>query len=810
MADGKVTLKTEVDPSGAQRDIKALGPILKKVGGLVAAAFSVKAIVDFSKNAVAMASDLQEVQNVVDTAFGSMAYKMEEFAEKSIEMYGISKLTAKQTGSTYMAMARGMGLPLEKASDMAIALTGLSADMASFYNVEQDVAKTALASVFTGETETLKKYGIVMTQTNLQNFAYTQGINKSIQAMSQAEQTQLRYLYVMEQTKLAQGDFAKTSDSWANQTRILSERWKEFSGIIGTGLLQVLTPVVQVLNVLLSKLIAVTTVFMKFLGVSTQVSSSGGGAVSEVAESMEDVTEETKKAQKAAKGYLGTFDELNNVNSTSGSGSAGGGGDFNIDFSKTDDGAIEKMEEQLSGLQKILEKISKFIDTKFGAALRGVWTEFMTGTSELRGVLGNMFSDMSTLEGPLRQFLLTDVVGYINSCLQLIQAEVSVGFSVINTILQDSWNTIIFPIIQGLITNILPIVAEFFTYLNELVATNIYAIGDIFGVVWETTILPLLELIKNIVLDVFTSCKNSWDTYGKPIFDALTEAVLWLTQIFNDLWTACIAPILQSSMDYLQELWDNFVKPIVDDIIAIIGELILAVGALWNNWLAPLVDFVCNTFGPLIAGAFEVLLDIVKPIINTLGTLIKSITTTLKGVMQFITGVFTGDWKKAWDGIKNIFKGVWDALVGIIKVPINLIIGLINGLIHGIQAGLNFIVDAVNRLSFTVPDWVPGIGGSHFGFNLPRVNFGTIPYLATGAVLPPNNPFMAVVGDQKHGTNIEAPLDTIKQALSEVMDGRGSGEGDIIVQIDGREVFRAIRNQDKEYRNMNGRSAFSY
>ena len=185
-----------------------------------------------------------------------MADKMEKFADVSIKQFGISRLAAKQTGSTFMAMARGMNISMDNASDMAVALTGLSADMASFYNVEQDVASAALKSVFTGETETLKQFGIVMTEANLEAYALAQGINKSLSAMSQAEKVQLRYNYVMSQTALAQGDFAKTSDGWANQTRILSEQWKEFGSTVGTVLMTALLPAIKSLNTALSNLIS--------------------------------------------------------------------------------------------------------------------------------------------------------------------------------------------------------------------------------------------------------------------------------------------------------------------------------------------------------------------------------------------------------------------------------------------------------------------------------------------------------------------------------------------------------------------------
>lgn len=192
---------------------------------------------DLGSQAIETASDLREVQNVVDTSFGDLAYMMEDLADKAIEVYGISKLTAKQTGSTFMAMARGMDIVPQTAAEMSIALTELSADMASFYNTEQQVASTALNSVFTGETETLKKFGIVMTEANLNAFAMAQGIEKTVKQMSQAEKVQLRYNYVMSQTSLVQGDFAKTSGEWANRSRVLKEQITELSAMVGEELI---------------------------------------------------------------------------------------------------------------------------------------------------------------------------------------------------------------------------------------------------------------------------------------------------------------------------------------------------------------------------------------------------------------------------------------------------------------------------------------------------------------------------------------------------------------------------------------------
>lgn len=226
-ADGHVIIDTALNNKGF---VKGLGLMKKQVGGLqsavsklgatIAAAFAVKALVDFGRKAVEVGSSIAEVQNVVDVSFGELAYKAEEFASTAITQFGMSALAAKKTASTYMAMAKGMGVASDEASDMAITLAGLSGDVASFFNISQELADIKLKSVFTGETETLKDLGVVMTQDNLKAYALSKGFKKSYDAMSQAEKVALRYRFVLDSLALANGDFARTQDSWANQTRM--------------------------------------------------------------------------------------------------------------------------------------------------------------------------------------------------------------------------------------------------------------------------------------------------------------------------------------------------------------------------------------------------------------------------------------------------------------------------------------------------------------------------------------------------------------------------------------------------------------
>lgn len=203
--------------------------------------------------AVKMASDTNEAVNKVDVAFKENAQGIKDWSDTTLKRFGIAKGTALDMASTYGDMATSMGLNTERAEVMSKTLVGLAGDLSSFKNIRIDIADTALKSVFTGETESLKQLGIVMTQANLQEYAYSQGIRKNIQDMSQAEQTQLRYNYVLAMTKNAQGDFERTGAGTANQMRVFSESMKELGSTMGQHILPVITPLIQSLNELVQK-----------------------------------------------------------------------------------------------------------------------------------------------------------------------------------------------------------------------------------------------------------------------------------------------------------------------------------------------------------------------------------------------------------------------------------------------------------------------------------------------------------------------------------------------------------------------------
>ena len=270
--DGKVVYKIEGDNSQALKALDEFEKEAKKTGGqfgdtvkdtmdgaestvsataakiakAIGSAFVVKQVIEFGKAAIGVASDLNEVQNVVDTTFGDGSVKIDEWAKNAAEAFGESELQAKQFTSTLGAMFKSMGVGQADMEEMSMSLAGLAGDMASFYNLDPTEAFEKLRSGISGETEPLKQLGINMSVVNLEAFAMSEGITKSYQEMTQAEQATLRYQYIMSATADAQGDFANTSDSLANQQRILQLEIQTLAAEIGNDLMPIAQGAIEI------------------------------------------------------------------------------------------------------------------------------------------------------------------------------------------------------------------------------------------------------------------------------------------------------------------------------------------------------------------------------------------------------------------------------------------------------------------------------------------------------------------------------------------------------------------------------------
>lgn len=308
-------------------------------------------LLDFGKSMFTIGSDITEVENVVNVAFGGMADKAYEFAQTAKEQFGLSELSALKYSGTMMAILNSSGVDQSAAAEMSTTLTGLAGDLASFYNIAQDDAWSKIMSAMAGEVEPMRRLGVSMTVANMEAYALSQGIDKSWQSMTQAEQAMLRYNYMMDATAQQQGDFARTSGTWANQVRLLQLNIQSLAGTIGQGLIAAVLPAVKALNTLFAVLQKVANAVRDFFYVLTgyKPESSGGGIadtandfgdaadnVSLMGGAGKDAAKGMDKASKSAKKLKNNMntlgiDELNIISpdtksDTGGSGGSGGGG----------------------------------------------------------------------------------------------------------------------------------------------------------------------------------------------------------------------------------------------------------------------------------------------------------------------------------------------------------------------------------------------------------------------------------------------------------------------------------------------------
>lgn len=778
-----------------------------------------------------MASDLEEVQNVVDVSFGDMSDEVEKFANSAVQNFGMSALTAKRMASTFMSMANGMGLAAKDGKNMSLQLTALAGDMASFYNVEQDVAQTALNSIFTGETESLKKFGIVLTEANLNAFALSRGITKSYNAMSQAEKVALRYQYVLKATANAQGDFTRTSGSWANQVRILKEQWSQLLGILGKGLIAILTPLIQALNKLLSYLIAIGNAIAslfggkKITGVSKGLDSAAGGAGSlddNLGSAGDKLDEDNKKAEKLAK-TLASFDELELLTSKdedkdsggSSGGDIGGGGGFEIPDYNTDE-LPSKTDEMLEKLKAAFEKFKPILDAFIEGfnfeRIKERFKEFLDNTSN------NLKEFWDNLDTSRYLPALVGLFGSLGSFLgQLVYDTIDSIDMVFNGTF-DAFE----PALKEFIENTLPNLIELIDQELQTLEVIEIQIKLLFDDVWKD-IEPILDTIGLILAEIQQKLNGFWQEYGKPLFDKIRETIQNTGETIRNIWNDIISPILDNVNQRLLELWEEHIAPYIDTLLVYLNELWNDLMDLWNEVLLPIVNWIVDTCSPSITAAFNSIWNIISEVIGNIFDIMGDLLNTLKGIIEFITGVFTGDWEKAWNGIKDIFKGIWDLMVDIVKTPINIIIGVINGMISAVVSGLNLVVRAINSIQVDIPDWVPLLGGKHIGFHLSEITAPQIPTLAKGGVL--TSPTLAMVGEYAGASNnpeIVTPQSILKETIDasngEVVSAlyqmaqlviAAINDVDMNVSIGDDVIAQSAKRGNDDYRNRTGKPLFA-
>lgn len=1028
-ADGSVIIDTRMDTSGVQNGVSAirqsfngLGSVVKKIGVLIGGAFAIGKLTQFGKECVELGSNLAEVQNVVDVTFTTMSDKVNEFAKNAMTSAGLSETMAKQYVGTFGAMSKSFGFSEAQAYDMSTALTQLTGDVASFYNISQDLAYIKLKSVFTGETETLKDLGVVMTQSALDQFALANGYGKTTSAMTEQEKVALRLAFVQKQLSAASGDFIRTSGSWANQVRVMQLQLQSLKATVGQGLINLFTPVLKVINTLLGKLATLANAFKSFTELITgkkssgQTGASGAGLVGtdpmadtadqygdaadnaeKLADATNDTADATKKATKAAKGYLSPLDEINNystdksVDSSSkvpgAPGATGGLADKmkdavqNVDYGKVAEGetVLDKMSKPLEKIIDRFKQLAKLIAKGFWDGL-GDYEPIFEGIKKdldsIRKSLKDIFTDpevtkaannffdsyayaIGQVAGSFARIGLTiaqNIIGgiekFLSQNVQRIKNYLIDMFNIGSEIAQIGGNLAVafadvFSVFGGetaqqITANLIGIFAEIGMALTETAAK----LGrDILNMIAQPFIdnkdilksaiegsLGVIETVTSGVLTVVQNLSDAisglYDEHVKPFFDSIADG---LSSIFGTLITGYntyILPVLQGLAEQFKGLLEGPLGDAILKIETFLGKLIDSLKLLWESVLVPLINWIIANLLPVVAKIIDVVGTTAMKVIKSLIKIIGDVADTLSGIIDFLVGVFTGDWKLAWQGIKEIASGVWnlikdvisgvwnaiksiikgalniiksvistawnaiktatstvwnaikktlsglwsalkttvktvfdaiktkvvgvwdnikdktsqvwksvttfistkveaiktaitdkfnaardavksafERIVDFIKKPINKAISIVNSAVGMINSAIGGIESAFSFGPWSVPT---PFGTKTIGFQATFPRVSTIPYLASGAVIPPRSEFLAVLGDQKKGNNLETPESLLRQIVREE-SGKGQGDGNtynVTVNASGRKLLDIIISEAEMRRNRNGKNPF--
>lgn len=536
--------------------------------------------------------------------------------------------------------------------------------------------------------------------------------------------------------------------------------------------------------------------------------------------------EGTGSAAKGAEKALAGFDEINQLNLSSSSG-GGGGADTGGAFADlpVSSALADQVNKALDSVYKTLKKIASIFKKGFFKGLGDSWQEqvsdILSSLSVIKDQLIGIFTDPAvvTSMGYMAEqfiYMLGSVTGSVSS-IALTIAQALVGgiatylqrnagflrtmFSSLFTGLGDSFagvseiftsvasifsvfgsqvgqtfiSTLIGVIMNSagtLATVIVQLIGTALGSIATVISTNTQGIQDVFTGLLEIATVPL-QMIETLINETFYAFQECYVLYIQPFFLNLVEGINTIITALLNFYNNSLLPVFSGIATGIQNVWNKYIGPIMDKVLDIIGRVIAIVGELWNNWLAPFISWLISTFGPVFSSVIETVGNIFTTVFEGIMGLIDSVLQALDGLIKFVQGVFTGDWTLAWEGVKDIFKGVW------------------NGIASACETALNFIVDALNFFSFDIPDWIPGIGGSTFGFNLSHVS---IPRLATGTVIPPNaGEFAAILGDNNRDTEVVSPLETIKQALAEVMAEYQNQDINLVVNGNMAALVRMLR-----------------
>jgi len=733
---GSVFFDVGFDQSGFNNKVKksaggiagAFGGAFGTVAKVAGALFGTVAIGSFIKSSIELGSNLTEVQNVVDVTFGSMSNKINSFALTAMTSFGLSELAAKQYTGTMGAMLKSMGFSTGAAADMSSAMAGLAGDLASFYNIDQGEAFQKIRSGISGEIEPLRQLGINMSVANLQAYAMKKGFGANFDTMQESQKALIRYNYLMEMTKDAQGDFVRTGGGWANQMRVLKLQWDSFKSSMGQAFIIVLNPILQGLNVLIARLIQAGNAFRTFMtmitGTKNTATSTGSAAkaaasgISTMGDSTEKSGNQAAAAGKKASGAVMPFDELNNLSKDSGGGA--GASDTGTTTAEEPDTSevkddVDVMADQMSTMTG---KVKEFMNAW---GLTGPFNAFVTsvksGFSAVQEKAVSVWSSVSTTAAATWEQIVTSIAPlvepianvasiagqlFMTSFTSSIQAQLGIFNSMFTGVCSILTSGIALAVATA--RPVWQSMSDYLTANGEQLKSRIRETWSVI----ELTVRLAVEAVSNTITTIFGGFTtwfnlhfqevynlfyNTWTTIGaflnmsfsiiQSVFNAVFGGIAdflnknaegmktTFVNTWNIIWTI-ISPIWNTIAYTFKTVFEG-IKTFFDEhgtqmraiVTAVFDFIWLVIKTALDN-----IKTFWDTWGTTIMAVVNGFMTEFKLVFTTAWDIIKGVfggaLDVIQGLFRVFKGIFTGDWDEAWEGVKQVFKGAWDAISSVV------------------------------------------------------------------------------------------------------------------------------------------------
>lgn len=761
-ADGSIVLTTKVDQSGLRKGmstmkggVSSLTGAFGKLAGAIGIAFSVGAIVKFSKEASNLATETESsVQRLIDI-YGEASKAVGDFIDLNAQALGISRTAAASYASVYGNL---FSVWADQATNAELTnqYLNMTAVVASKTGRTVEDVQERIRSGLLGNTEAIEDLGVFV---NVKTIEMTDAFKrmaggKSWEQLDAYTQQQIRTFAILEQATAKYGnEVAKTSALTKSQ---FQAAWQDFQATWGQVVNRVLMPILEILTDIL---VSATAVMQALFNISSWTISQGD-AIDGAIDNQNEFTKAVEETNEAMEKTTASFDTVEILSTTTDEKTSAEPiiPETGVGFGEIID--TTEAEKEASVFEKILERISE--------AITKVWN------SEPVTVLWDTVEHLGTLALNGAKTLGKGLSKNLKTTWGNIQGDFGVATSNMSDLWVSFWEDIQLgtdtwgpPIIEG--------------------------VNGVFNSIWTTAIDPAIQLMTGAWSDFTAILKSKWEEYGQPLLNNIGQFAKNAIGFFRSIYDNVLEPIITPFLQTMSSLWDNHLSAMIGKVADFVMKLANGALEIYNQFIHPIVMWIVETLEPIFTWIGNVISGTFHTIVSVVSDVLGGVFDALGGLIDFVVGVFTGDWEKAWNGIKSFFSGIWDAIWGIIKGVINAIIDGLNFLWGGLYGALAAIINGVGGIIEGVGDLV----GADWGWEIPS-NPPLIPKLAQGAVIPPNREFLAVLGDQKQGTNIETPLATMVEAFQMALDSRGGyndGNIEVVLEIDGREFGRAVVEQ---------------